>query len=321
MTDIFLWANQADSMKKGLQCELFLFNKNAVLYSLRVSPALEIELPMMFLYGIINEIQTDAAIGVNVVNLVDYDKRDSKQLPYLPLSDVDRVRYLVRQIEEDRAGIFEFSTHNHEFKRMKGIVAHYTHPDDKNVSFYVAKYLPPSASISVGHVWDFDGGNAESHLADVTVNMPMDNQMLIVGGEIFIFDQSKFAKAFDYNIQDIRTSDEIGEAISNRYSLILPNMFNDFAVMARESKSTLKRLLEVNTESLPSQETVLDIADNMAIELMTDDKGNIILFDTKDANKFLDIVNDNYLSSETGNHYLVKSKKPLEIKSNEECIS
>ena len=72
---------------------------------------------------------------------------------------------------------------------------------------------------------------------------------------------------------------------------------------------------------MPSQETVLDIADDMAIELMTDDKGNIILFDTKDANKFLDIVNDNYLSSETGNHYLVKSKKPLEIKSNEECIS
>lgn len=118
-------------MKKGLQCELFLFNKNAVPYSLRISPALEAELPIMFLYGIINEIQTDAAIGVNVVNLVDYDKRDSKQLPYLPLSDVDRVRYLVRQIEEDRAGIFEFSTHNHEFKRMKGIVAHYTHPTIK----------------------------------------------------------------------------------------------------------------------------------------------------------------------------------------------
>lgn len=43
-------------MKKGLQCELFLFNKNAVPYSLRVSPALETELPMMFLYGIINEV-------------------------------------------------------------------------------------------------------------------------------------------------------------------------------------------------------------------------------------------------------------------------
>ena len=307
-------------MKKGLQCELFLFNKNAVPYSLRVSPALETELPMMFLYGIINEVQTDAAIGTNVINLVDYDKRSSKQLPYLSIGDVSRVKYLVQQIEEDRAGIFEFSTHNHVFKHMKGIVAHYTHPDDKNVSFYVAKYLPPSASISVGHVWDLDGGNAVSHLADVTVNMPMDNQMLIVGGEIFIFDQSKFAKAFDYNIQDIRMSDEIGDAIGSRYSLVLPNMFNDFAMMARESKSTLKRLLEVNTESMPSQETVL-VADDMAIELMTDDKGNIILFDTKDANKFLDIVNDNYLSSETGNHYLVKSKKPLEIKSNEECIS
>ena len=308
-------------MRKGLQCELFLFNKNAVPYSLRVSPALETELPMMFLYGIINEVQTDAAIGTNVINLVDYDKRSSKQLPYLSLGDVSRVKYLVQQIEGDRAGIFEFSTHNHEFKHMKGIVAHYTHPDDKNVSFYVAKYLPPSASISVGHVWDLDGDNAVSHLADVTVNMPMDNQMLIVGGEIFIFDQSKFAKAFNYDIQDIRMSDEIGDAIGSRYSLVLPNMFNDFAMMARESKSTLKRLLEVNTESMPSQETILDIADDMAIELMTDDKGNIILFDTKDANKFLDIVKDNYLSSETGNHYLVKSKKPLEIKSNEECIS
>lgn len=308
-------------MKKGLQCELFLFNKNAVPYSLRVSPALETELPTMFLYGLIDKVQGAATLGADVVRLADYDKRKSGQLPYIALKDVDRARYLVKQIEEDRAGVFEFSTHVHEFKKMKGIVAHYMHPDDKNVSFYVAKHLPPSASISVGHVWDLDGGNAVSHLADVTVNMPMDNQMLIVGGEIFIFDQSKFAKAFNYDIQDIRMSDEIGDAIGNRYSLILPNMFNDFAMMARESKSTLKRLLEVNTESMPSQETVLDIADDMAIELMTDDKGNIILFDTKDANKFLDIVNDNYLSSETGNHYLVKSKKPLEIKSNEECIS
>nr|DAK15154.1 MAG TPA: hypothetical protein [Caudoviricetes sp.] len=63
MTDVFLWANQADSMKKGLQCELFLFNKNAVPYSLRVSPALETELPTIFLYGLIDKVQGAATLG------------------------------------------------------------------------------------------------------------------------------------------------------------------------------------------------------------------------------------------------------------------
>ena len=49
--------------------------------------------------------------------------------------------------------------------------------------------------------------------------------------------------------------------------------------------------------------------DSMAIELMTDNAGAIILFDSKDVGVFLDIVNDNYLTSETGNSYLAKSKK------------
>ena len=83
--------------------------------------------------------------------------------------------------------------------------------------------------------------------------------------------------------------------------------------MARSRKSTLKKLLDVNTEMLIDQEEVISIADNMQVELMIDDAGAIILFDSKDLGVFLDILNDNYLSSATGNHYLAKSKKALEV--------
>ena len=312
MTDIFLWANNTDGVKNDLQCELFLFNKNYTPYSVRVHGKLDHQLKPVFLYGIINYVTMGAGTGLKTVELEAADK-SKNILPHTPLDNVGRAETLLHLIEHERHDIVEFSHNEHDFKRVKGVVARFTHPTNKGVLFYAVKLLRAADSISSANAWQMADGQFVPHENDVTVKIPTDDQMLVVDGEIFIFNVPKFTKLFDYDAQQIIRSDEIGAIISENYKLNLPDLFNDFAVMARTSSSTLKKLLDVNTAALVDQETVIEIADEMQIELMVDDAGAIILYDHKDVSKFLDILNDNYLSSATGNHYLAKTKKPLEV--------
>lgn len=64
---------------------------------------------------------------------------------------------------------------------------------------------------------------------------------------------------------------------------------------------------------MTTQDKLLEQSDTMELELMTDDAtGEIILMDAKDAGKFIDLLSDDYLTSEmTGIHYIVKGKRPL----------
>lgn len=312
MIDIFQWANNIDGMKQGIEVELFLFNKNYTPYSIRRSRELEPHLKPVFLFNTINWVAMGAGVGLRLVEL---EKADGSQntLPHTSLDKVGRADTLLHLIEHERNDIVEFSQEEHEFKRIKGVVARFTHPTDKSVRFYVIKQLPTTSSISTDTAWQIINGELQPHAADVSLKMPTDNQMLVIDGEIFIFNQSKFAQLFNYDVQQVIRSDEIAAKMSEHYKLSLPDLFNDFAVMAREKKSTLKKLLEVNTETLPDQETVLEIADEMQVELMAGMDGEIVLMDHRDVGVFLDIVNDNYLSSSTGSHYLAKSKKLLEV--------
>ena len=313
MTDVFLWANHIDSVKSsGLEIELFVFNKNYTPYTIRTAEALSAHLPTVFVHNLINEINLGAGTGLSVRDLEELDTTVNV-LPRTPLEMVGRAETLIHLIEHQRHDIVEFSQNEHEFKRIKGIVACVTHRDDPGVKFYVVKLLKAGDSISTSTAWQINGGRFEPHDSEVSLKMPTDNQVLIINGNVFIFNQSKFTQLFEYDIQQILTSDKKGALLSQKYKLSLPDLFNDFAVMARSRKSTLKKLLDVNTEMLIDQEEVISIADNMQVELMIDDAGAIILFDSKDLGVFLDILNDNYLSSATGNHYLAKSKKALDV--------
>lgn len=51
---------------------------------------------------------------------------------------------------------------------------------------------------------------------------------------------------------------------------------------------------------------------------MTDDDGAIIIMDSKDLNKFVNLLNDDYVESAlTGNRYEIKSKKLLKYEGEE----
>jgi len=64
---------------------------------------------------------------------------------------------------------------------------------------------------------------------------------------------------------------------------------------------------------LVAQDRVVEQADEMGLELMTDDAtGEIIIMDAKDAAKFVNLLNDDYMTSDmTGIKYELKGKKEL----------
>ena len=65
-TDIFLWANNTDGIKKDLDVELFLFNKNYTPYSTHFASDLNVQMKPMFLYDLINYVNMGAGTGLSV---------------------------------------------------------------------------------------------------------------------------------------------------------------------------------------------------------------------------------------------------------------
>jgi len=62
-----------------------------------------------------------------------------------------------------------------------------------------------------------------------------------------------------------------------------------------------------------TQEQVIEYADGMQLDLMTDDTSAIIIMDGDDLDTFVNLINEDYIASEiTGRRYEVKSKKLLD---------
>ena len=63
----------------------------------------------------------------------------------------------------------------------------------------------------------------------------------------------------------------------------------------------------------------MDHAEELGVNLMTDNDGAIIIMDVKDLTKFVNLLNDDYVeSSLTGKRYEIKNKKPLRVTENSE---
>lgn len=309
-TDIFLWANQTDAVKNDLNVELFLFNKNYTPYSTNFSSDLNRQIKPLFLFDYINFVNLGGGTGLSVR---DYELNGEEQNTLLTttLEKVGRAETLLHLIENSRNDIVEFSDEEHEFKRIAGIIARFTHKDGSDNPFYVVKAIQQNSIVSGATGWEFRAGRFGAFQANAALKMPADNQVLIVDQDIFIFNRNKFEKLFKYDF--VRNSQAMakGDEISKQFKLSTPDLFSDISFMCQPYPYLVKKLIECDP-TLMTQEQVIQIIDDMEIELMTDDEGAIILMDQHDAGTFLDILNDNYLKSMTGNTYISKSKKPYQ---------
>jgi hypothetical protein len=307
-TDIFLWSNQTDAVKNDLRLELFVFNKNYTPYSVRFQPALETQAKTLFVFDLISTVTFGAGTGLSVR---DYELSDAEDNVLLrtELSKVGRAETLIHLIEKQRADIPEFSQAEHEFKRLKGLLLKATRPD--GTSFYVAKTIAQSNVLDGAVSWQLSGGTFGAFEPEIGVKMPADNQVLITGGDIFIFNQKKFEKLFQYSYKEQLLADKKVEELLKLYKLSFPEGV-DLQSLVKDKPGVVRKLQKLEVGEV-KQEQALEYADTMQLDLMTDDAGAIIIMDGRDLDMFVNLINEDYITSEiTGKRYVIKSKKPLD---------
>lgn len=313
-TDLFLFANNIDGVKKDLQIELFLFNKNFTPYSTLLSDDVQDQLTKLFVYELINEVNLGAGTGLAVRD-IDYQKEsDGDVVIRTELNKVGRAETLIYLIENSRDDIVFFADEEYEFKRMKGMVARVTSKTDPSVLFHVVKLIEQSKAVTKsGIAWQFNGSVVEEMEQQVVFKPAADNQTLIIGGDIFAFNLKKFEKTFNYDYVKFKQADEKAARFLKRFKISVPSdIGGGIENILRETPSILNKFLKTDID-LIEQEQIFEIADAMQLELMSDDAGAVIIMDKADLNVLLDIINDNYYQSPTGHHYVAKSKRAIEV--------
>lgn len=309
-TDIFLWANNTDGVKNDLEVELFLFNKNYTPYSTNFASDLNVQIKPLFLFDLINFVNMGAGTGLTVR---DYELSDGEENTLLrtDLAKVGRAETLIHLIEHERGDIVEFSEGEHEFKRIKGIVARFTAKNDPGKVFYVVKLVSQGNVLQGATSWEFKDGKFSSFTAEVGLKMPADNQVLIVGQDIFVFHQAKFEKLFNYDYKKQALADQKVAEIEKQYKLSFPDGM-DLQSLVRDRKKVVGKLQKLEIGAV-NQEQAVEYADSMQLDLMTDDNGAIIIMDGHDLDTFVNLINEDYITSEiTGRRYEIKSKKLLD---------
>lgn len=309
-TDIFLWANTTDAIKNELDVEFFLFNKNYTPYLVNVGNDLTAQIRPLFLYDLINFVNLGAGTGLSVRDY-ELSEKEENVLLRTDLAKVGRAETLIHLIEHERSDIVTFSEQEHEFKRIKGIVARFTYHNDKTKTFYVIKQVSVGQTVSGATAWEFRDGAFDSFKADFSWKVPTDNEVMIIDGDIFIFNQGKFERLFNYEYKKQLLADQKVAEIEKQYRLSFPDGL-DLQSLVRDRKKIVTKLQKLEVGAI-SQEQAVDYADTMQLELMTDDNGAIIIMDGNDLDMFVNLINEDYITSEiTGKRYEIKSKKLLD---------
>ena len=309
--DVFQWANAVDEVKNNVSVELFLFNKNYTPYKVRYSDGLTQSVKAMFMLEAINYVIKEADKGLECREYELSDGED-KVIYKVGLEKVGRAETLIHLIENEYKDIAFFTDNEYEFKRVKGIIAKFTYPgEDGQKVFYIAKGIASSSALKGKVSWELNGETLEPLTADIAIKMPESNETAIVDGNIVIFNQSKFEKLFQYDYKSQLISEQKAKELMEAYGLSFPEGLTLNALL-EDKKPLVKKLQDIEVGEM-KQDQLLDYADDMKLELMTDDQGKIIIMDDKDLGMFVNLLNEDYfVSPVNGKRYEIKSKKLLD---------
>ena len=309
--DVFQWANNVDEIKNNVSVELFLFNKNYTPYKVRYSDVLMQAIRSMFMLEAVEYVIKEADKGLECREYELSDGED-KVIYRIALDKVGRAETLIHLIENEYKDIAYFTDDEYEFKRIKGIIAKFSYPgDDGQKTFYIAKNLAASAALKGKLSWELNGESFEPLTADLAIKVPEGNETAIVDGHIVIFNQSKFEKLFQFDYKQQLISEQKAKELEETYKLSFPEGLTLNALL-EDKKPLVKKLQSVEIGEM-TQEQLLDYADEMQLELMTDDDNKIIIMDDKDLGMFVNLLSEDYfVSPVNGRRYEIKSKKLLD---------
>lgn len=310
--DVFLWANEVDEVKNNVSAELFLFNKNYTPYKIKYSDKLANSVKSMFMHEAIKYIIEEADKGLECR---EYEKADgeSKVIYRTELKKVGRAETLIHLIENEYKDIDYFSENEYDFKKVKGIIAKFTYPggEEGTKTFYIAKIISASSALKGASSWEINGESFEPFSAEIALKMPDDNQVAIIDQAIIVFNQAKFENLFQYDYKSQVIAEEKARELTEKYKLSFSEGLTLDTLLA-DKKPILKKVQAMDIAEEMPQDKLLEYADEMQLDLMTDDDGSIIIMDDKDLSMFVNLINeDYYISPVNGKRYEIKSKKLL----------
>jgi len=306
--DIFAWANNLYQYKNQLKIELFLINKNSVVYRTQLDSELEKQLQPLFIDEILNYVLTGASEGMVVRDFEDGESQENV-LQRTHWENVEKLCEVMHWIRTQESEMEVFIEEEHDLKRIKGAVARCKHPAVKE-PFYVIKALPTAQMLKGDGVWMVKGKKFVPFVDAAALRVPADNQMLLVHDDLFVFSQPKLDRLFGYNAKKNSVAAKKVTEIEEQFKLSFAEGM-DLQSLVKGNKTAINKLQKVEIGEI-KQDELMDHADELGIQLMQDEAGAIIIENTKDLNKFVNLLNDDYMESQlTGIRYEIRGKKAL----------
>ncbi|HTE58462.1 MAG TPA: Kiwa anti-phage protein KwaB-like domain-containing protein [Verrucomicrobiae bacterium] len=315
-SDVFLWANNLVPIKEELVIELFLFNKNYVVYRAAVSKDLRKSLEPLLVDNLLEFVLEGAESGLTVREFEE-GEAEGNVLQRTKLRNVENARMALNWLKTQEHEIETFVEEEHDFKRIKGLVARCTHASLPK-PFYIIKALSSNMVMKGSTAWLMRGGRFVPFDADGSLQIPKDNQLLVVDQDMYVFNQAKLESLFGYNAKKYGIALDKIKLIGEHFKLSFAE--SSFEEMIKGKKALVNKLQKIDPLAM-KQEDLLNHAEEIEIPLMTDDTGAIILMDGKDLNTFVNLLNDDYMESPvTGLRYEIKTKRPLKPPDDEDLL-
>jgi hypothetical protein len=317
-TDVFAWANNLYQYKNQLKMELFLINKNNVLYSTKLEKELEKQFQPLFLTNMLEYILEGAAEGLVVRGFEDAEA-ENNVLQRTRWKNVDKLVEVMHWIRTQEGEIAQFVEEEHDLKRIKAVMARCSHEGMNNGEpFYIIKALPRAQMMKGEGSWMVSGKVFMPFQDAVALKIPADNQLLVLGQDLYVFSQPKLTSLFGYDIKKNSIAEQKVAAIQEKFDLVFAEG-EDMQSMVKGNKGLINKLQKLELTEEVTKEKIIDQGEELDVALMTDDNGAIIIENVKDLARFLNLVNDDYVESNmTGIRYEIKSKKPLKPAGNDE---
>ncbi len=307
-SDVFAWANNLVQYKDELKIELFLINKNYVVYRTTMAKELDKQLEPLFIDQILDYVLEGAAEGL-IVRTFEEAEAEQKVLQRTHLSNVDKCREVLNWLTNPNQEMEMFVEEEHDFKRIKGLMARVTH-EGSDKPFYIFKVLPQSNIMRGKTGWMLRGGSFKAFDADAAVRIPAEPQLLLLDQDMFVFNQTKLKQLFGYDAKEAAIAKQKVAEIQENFKLSFDEGL-DMNSLVMGKQSLIKKLQKIEP-GLVKQEELMAHAGDLDIDLMEDDAGQIIIMDDKDMSKFVNLLNDDYYESAlTGQRYEITKKKLL----------
>lgn len=305
--DLFAWATNLFQATDQLKIDLFLINKNNVLYRTKTSPEIEEQLQPLFITPMLEHLMMGAGAGM-VVREFEQAEEEKNVVQYTKWENILRLTEVMHWLRTQEDEMEVFKEDEHDIKRIKGIVARCYHPSMKD-PFYVIKVLPSAQTFKGEGAWMAQGDRFVPFEAPA-FRIPADNQMLVIDKDIFVFNQAKLERMFGYNAKKNSIAEQKVKEIESQFKL---SFGDDMTLqsLVKGNKPTINKLQNIEIGEI-KQDDLIDHAEELGVDLMVDEDGAIIIESTKDLTKFVNLLNDDYYESQlTGIKYEIRGKRAM----------